>query len=271
MTDIMSNPIIWLISLFCTVGGFLIALLSIKTKTKILSVYSKRTEIIRAGKSQIQGLEVKYENRIIENLYSSNITIWNSGNEIIKKEDIVKNCQLAVKTIANNGDILDAYIVGKTEKTNEFSIIYQDETKVVIDFDYVEPKDGFSLQVIHTGNCGLACDIKIMGGKMIRYRRVSRGNGEKGKIFSFIASIMLLLFLVISILATLLDAWDVCGFHQLYKDFLTYEINPTLNKILSIISAIILIPLFYFLINSWRTEFKKGVPEKIRKLTEDIE
>ena len=90
------------------------------------------------------------------------MAIWNSGNITINNTDIVKTRELTFATDEENV-ILDAEILGVSEETNKFSLLFIDNKTVKLIFDYLDKKDGIVIQIIHTGlseNLLLSCKIK---------------------------------------------------------------------------------------------------------------
>lgn len=170
LKNMMGSPIAWgILSLFAVFS----ALFAVYTwiagkKKKQFSLVCKTNEVIASGKSKIEKLFIQYDGEKIENLSVTKFYIWNSGNEVINKSDIVGSRPLSI-ICSEPASILDAQIIKANEETNAFSIDETNNQRVIFDFDYVDQGDGFVVQILHTGQAiDLDLDCKIKGGKEIR-------------------------------------------------------------------------------------------------------
>lgn len=148
------------------VYGFILQ--RINKEKKELSYVKKSNALIRGKKSKYEKLSIVYAGQQIESVCVSNIVLWSSGNRTLSSSDLVETKEVTV-TAADNNVILDVEIVSTSEETNKFSIIKVDDHCVKVIFDYVDPKDGLAIQIIHTGmedSISLSCKIK--GGKPLR-------------------------------------------------------------------------------------------------------
>ena len=91
LEELMTNPYAWLILAVCTIFGAIYSFYaSAKGKEKKEISYTINTyEIVRSGKNIIPEFEVLYRRKPVSNLTVSRIVIWNSGNRMLKSEDIV--------------------------------------------------------------------------------------------------------------------------------------------------------------------------------------
>ena len=170
LKNMMGSPIAWGILSLIAVFSLLFAIYTwiVGKKKKQVSIVCETNEVIASGKSKIEKLYIQYDGEEIDNLSVTKFYIWNSGNEVINNTDIVGRRPLSI--ICSEPDsILDIQIIKANEETNAFSIAEIKNQRVSFDFDYIEPGDGFVVQILHTGKAiDLDLDCKIKGGKEIR-------------------------------------------------------------------------------------------------------
>ena len=167
LKNMMGSPIAWGILSLIAIFSALFAIYTwiAGKKKKQFSLVCKTNEVIASGKSKIDKLFIQYDGETIENLSITKFYIWNSGNEVINKSDIVNSRPLSIIG-SEPASILDAQIIKANEETNAFSIVDIKKQRVAFDFDYVDQGDGFVVQILHTGQAiDLDLDCKIKGGK----------------------------------------------------------------------------------------------------------
>lgn len=131
--------------------------IAIKNKRKIDFNYEKKSfNLIDESKNKFPGLEVKYAGTRIEDFSVTQIAIWNCGNRIIDSKDFATSGALTITSIGNN-QILDAAIMNVSDVSNDIYIENRNN-KISINFEYLNPRQGVSLQIIHTGN---SSDLKL--------------------------------------------------------------------------------------------------------------
>jgi hypothetical protein len=118
-------------------------------KRKILAYSYKQKAIIKDFKNEINGLEIKYNENLIEDLTSTNIGIWNKGRDPIKRGDIAPKAPIEIQFKENIiGDPTVLFI-----KTMENQInLSKKGKKIVVDFDFLDFEDGITIQVFHTSS-----------------------------------------------------------------------------------------------------------------------
>lgn len=148
-------------------GGILTAILSLITnKKKQLSYKIDTYNLISKKVNNISGLEIKYNSLPIENLYSSTITIKNTGNKSIHSGDIALISPLSVNT---NGKFIlanDSSQIPNLSK-KEYDIQLHPQiiknsicSKILIAFDYIPSKGTISFSLFHTGDISFTGTIK---------------------------------------------------------------------------------------------------------------
>lgn len=201
LEKLMNNPYAWGILALLTIISFVYAVvIQQKSKEKKIFSYIKKTnELIAAKKSTYDNLYISYCGQQIESFCVSKFVVWNSGNRILNSSDMVDSKELTFKVNEEN-KILDAEIIGVSEVTNNFYIKKKEEKEIKINFDYVEKKDGFVIQIMHTGSEKDICvECKIKGGLPIKNeddKSVPRKivNIFSSKVFIKISIVLILLY-----------------------------------------------------------------------------
>lgn len=173
--NLKNNSTVWLVLSLCSLIGvpsFIFAIYTWcrgKTK-KELSFFKNRYQIVESGRSSIPKFQIFFSGKEINDLTITKFAIWNSGNDVIRREDMVSDNPLCIKC-KDDAKILDAKIIAKNEDTNRFSVHRVTTTEVEIDFEYVDKREGIVLQIMHSGDSSdLFLDYKIKGGKKITAR-----------------------------------------------------------------------------------------------------
>lgn len=181
LENLMSSPIAWavlsILTLFSTV--FAIYTWAAGKKRKQFSVFCKTDEIIIAGKSNVNKLQISYDGQEITDLSCTKFYIWNSGNTVLNATDIVSSRPVCIR---NTGDavILNADIVRVSEETNNFAIRSITSQSIEMSFDYANHGEGFVLQILHTGKSkDLAMNCKIKGGSETKDRSIAARNSKE--------------------------------------------------------------------------------------------
>lgn len=158
-------------------------------RKKEVSCYKNSYTIVKGGKSLLPDLELTYKNEQIKELVITKYAIWNSGNEVLYREDIVEIKPLQVTCNGETTRILDVKILQESDNTNQFIIADVNKEHARIDFDYVAPKDGIVIQVIHTGEAqDIIVECKIKGGKKVRILN----KDKKHKYSKFVENVMII-------------------------------------------------------------------------------
>lgn len=211
LKSLMNNPYAWAFLGACTIFSVLFGIWQwFKSKRKKeLSCYRNHYRIVKGGKSLFPDLELKYKDEKIEELVITKYAIWNSGNEVLHKEDIVEIKPLQVYCSEENTRILDVKILQESEDTNQFVIAGVNKECARIDFDYIAPKDGIVVQIMHTGEPqDIKVGCKIKGGRNVRRLNKDkkyRYNKLAEKVMTFFVGILVFVMLFFMLLAILMS------------------------------------------------------------------
>lgn len=268
VTGLMNNPYAWLFLAFCTIAAFVFAIYTwiVGKKKKEFSYFSNSYKIIQKGKSSIPQLQLTYENRNIEDLSITKYAIWNSGNEVINTNDIVSEKPLKI-TASSDAVILNTEVIAESEETNKFIIDKQQENFSTINFDYVDPRDGVVIQIIHTGEY-LEFDGKIKGGKKLK----NLNKRESGKKISRKAArkILTILLCIEGMLITVMASFTfLISWRVIPKELLKVTDDAEIIvKVLSTIMIILAIFVIYTLYDRLKRIYYINIPPKLRQKIE---
>ena len=152
------------------VGGLVISsffyFIGIKRKSLIYDITT--TTLVSKNATQIENLNITYDNKPIRNLYTSTIKIKNDSNSIIEPDDFAPSVPLSLIT---NGEFLASSDTGVklfSENNNDYNNVYPlfevDDNnickKLIIHFDYISKKETISCTVFHTGSLNVNGKLK---------------------------------------------------------------------------------------------------------------
>jgi len=140
--------------------------------------------------SLAEGLEIRFQGRTVPSVISSTIAVWNDGNALIDQSQLETSDRLRI-VVRGERAILQASVQSTSRKANEVSLREPtDDGMIELDFDYLDPADGFIVQVLHSGSygsAGMAGSIKGMPEGPTRWRK----KGPHGMLASvFLATII---------------------------------------------------------------------------------
>lgn len=105
------------------------------------------------GKNEVtpEEIEIFFKGIKVPRVIKTTIIIWNSGTKTIHGENIVKNDSLRLE-FENEQKIIGASILLRTKEVNEFEISTNADKKNIlnINFEYLDPQDGVTIEILHT-------------------------------------------------------------------------------------------------------------------------
>ncbi|MFT3911426.1 MAG: hypothetical protein QM737_18530 [Ferruginibacter sp.] len=133
--------------------------LFIKSKKKKRPQYSKRSINVISDKIQSVGdIKISYQGKNVNNLTVTKIVIFNSGNETINNDDQAASDKLRI--IASDGvELLGTEVLFMSSSANNINFTINDNV-VDLQFDYLDPNQGFIIKIIHSGKNSSALDVK---------------------------------------------------------------------------------------------------------------
>lgn len=255
--SLMANPYAWAILSLSTIISLLFGIYTwiVGHKSKEISIDYYTNQIIKQGKTPISKLSIKFDDKTIQDLSSSIFYIWNSGNDVIRDNDIVKARPLGIKSKREN--ILDIQILKQSDISNAFTINTISQTNTIILFDYINSNEGVKIQILHTGQIDdLSIDCKIKGGKEIRdCTKIRKDKGTIGLLKDFEREVMpMLVFLVGGILSIIV----------LGKFGFMYQEHKTVVLIISMGFSIVTIVLYANMKRKIRQAFHRVIPNNLK-------
>jgi len=103
-------------------------------------------------------VDVRYHDVSVQSLSKTYIAFWNAGRKTIPGSDIVRGDPIRFR-FAGECKVLDTRIIRRSREVNQAVLTHHDD-EVQLDFDFLDPKDGIILEVVHTG---IGIDVKCAG------------------------------------------------------------------------------------------------------------
>lgn len=104
-------------------------------------------------------VEISFSGQIVPCISSNTIVIWNCGNQTISGDDLVNKDPLRLE-VPDDNRILKYRVLKQTRDVNEWKFDQSDDKILNLTFDYLDPGDGISLEVIHTAT---GRDLEVTG------------------------------------------------------------------------------------------------------------
>lgn len=193
--NFLQNNWVLLLTTFFTIIGLPLSIYFYfkSKKEKILKLEVKSNNIFKNFESIIENIKITCDDKNISTLTITNILMWCDGKETIYDKDIATQMPLVIK--AKEGkEILKAKIVSSNNSTNNIVLEKLENNSYKINFEYLDNKDGFIIQVIHTGNN--SNDIIINGKIKGMKGNIEKKYSENGKILKKVLRNKLLKYFV---------------------------------------------------------------------------
>lgn len=104
-------------------------------------------------------LEVIFQGKKVNRITITQFVIWNSGNTTINQDQLVDKDHFRIDLQSNN-QILKTQILKTTRDVNSANIAIASEKSAEIDFIFLDPGDGFTIEITHAGKLG---ELKVAG------------------------------------------------------------------------------------------------------------
>lgn len=167
-----NSDLVWLILSLCTIIGVPLAIYFGRKSQmkKIINAVISSNELIINKQPNISKVKILYDNEVVETLTVTKLTFWSKTPPTINRADIIDDEPLAI--FSKNGKILDVSVLNGDNTSNKVAVSLTNDTTANITFNYLDPKEGGIIQIIHTGDIN-SIDItrKIKGGevKIMKY------------------------------------------------------------------------------------------------------
>ncbi len=110
-------------------------------------------------------VKIQFEGRKVDCVTVSRVVLWNAGNVTINGSEIVASDPLRLQLTAD-GEILKVDILKVSREVNEIRLLPKNDSRNIVSvvFDYLDPNDGATLQVLHSATRGgIICEGTIRG------------------------------------------------------------------------------------------------------------
>lgn len=201
--DIVANPYFGLIGFIIGLAGLIFSYYVAKRdrRSKELHCALVSTNIVSKSETLFPKLSITYDDKNLESLTVTKIRIKNTGSEVVKINDIAQADPITFSARKNSDVLLlDFGISYVSDKLNNFELNKSDDNnKVSVKFDYIEPKDFIIVQILHTGkqNNDIEVTGTVIGAKNPLLRKEPKGNTQfQRAVFSRPRLSMLIILLV---------------------------------------------------------------------------
>lgn len=237
MKFLQNSWIVFITTTFTIIGIPLSIYLYFKSKKeKSLKFEIKSNNIFKNFESIIENVKVTCKNKNISTLTITKILMWCNGKETIYDTDIATQMPLIIKT-REDKDILEAKVISSNNLANNVHLEKLENNLYKINFEFLDNKDGFIIQVVHTGNNSndIIVDGKIKGIKKNIGNKFPQKKGILEKISEYEIFENFILFILGGIAILIILSFIGYIFLYLYALFFREESLKIASHILFII------------------------------------
>lgn len=121
-----------------------------KRKAKPSIQFSRITILSPRSEEVPSDVEILYKGNRIEQLFKTNVIFWNDGTETLHGSSLVDDSPIQI-AFEEGETILRHQIVKETRPVNRSRLetVEGKSHAVNIQFDYLDPKDGFNIEILH--------------------------------------------------------------------------------------------------------------------------
>lgn len=155
------------LNLFLSIGGFVVGILGfvsgavfyLKGKSKKILEYKKTsTNLITQDIADIPNLKISVGDEPTSDLTSTTVQFTNAGNVSIKLSDIATIKIISSGHFFNSDDISSDHVLSDNKYLKP-SVAISDNHKIKINFNYLKPRQSFSITVLHDGKIDVIGDL----------------------------------------------------------------------------------------------------------------
>lgn len=123
------------------------------------------TVVDAADSAFTSSITVNYKGMEIPRATLSQVSIWNDGNQTIRRSDITPRKPLLL-SVPGGQHILQISLTHMADEAMDAHLIPEDEGAIGVTFEYIDPRQGFIFDVLHTGThkdiefCGVLISAK---------------------------------------------------------------------------------------------------------------
>lgn len=229
----LQNPwVVFITTTFTIIGIPLTIYTYFKTKKeKSLKFEIKSNNIFKNFESIIENIKITCEDKNISTLTITKILIWCNGKETIYDTDIAQKMPLLIKT-REGIDILEAKIIFSNNQANNINLEKLENNNYKINFEFLDKKNGFIIQVVHTGKDSddIIVDGKIKGIEKNIGNNFPKKKGILDKIFEYRFALTFFgIFIIFILFLTLICSLVFSLMYVYYLFFKREELNIVLH------------------------------------------
>lgn len=150
--------------------------------------------IIISADAEIIDLEIFYQGKRVPNMLRRNVLIWNNGKGVLLGTSVVKLNPIRIEAI-KGGTLLAAMVTISNSNSSQFTSSMTNEGAAVIDFDYMNSKQGCIVQILYSSSKGEDACIQVNGD--LRGARIMQYESKRylSNTLTFCVSMLLFLFI----------------------------------------------------------------------------
>ena len=177
-------------------------------------VYATRSfSVADVTKKRIGGLKLSFGGKEVKKFSITKVLFINKGRHALRREDLAYADPLRIE-VRGSGEILEGQIIAVTNEAIRAEINCEGDARWVFSFDYLNPKDGFVIQVAHTGD-----HIDVVGQLIDSRPVVRRDFGQGGDSMShFLDSLMIIPIVMLMFAGSeLMSAYEDWSLERLFN------------------------------------------------------
>ncbi|QCL83889.1 hypothetical protein CFBP5875_04555 [Agrobacterium pusense] len=119
-------------------------------KSRLAYAFENSTIVSETNAAFSDSITVSYNGVEIPRATLTKVYVWNDGNQTIRRADITPKKPLAL-TVPGNHRILQRSVASMADSAMDVALSPEDQGAISISFEYLEPRQGFICDVLHTG------------------------------------------------------------------------------------------------------------------------
>lgn len=158
------------------IGGIVVGLVGIiisvflyfrSKNKKVLEYHTNSFQLISKKINNISDISIKIDNQSVDDLVLTTIKFINAGNQVIASSDFAVLEPLGIIFKNNFFGSQQRFQCSADNPNSLPSIKIIDDKTLYIEFDFLNPKQSFSVTILHKGSFEIIGDLK--GGKKLEY------------------------------------------------------------------------------------------------------
>jgi len=111
----------------------------------------------------LPGVKLRVKGSTITELFVTSVAIWNRESQPIRGANDVPTAERLKVEVGPHGRILNAEVTASTALANRVVLEVASPAAVIANFEYLDPRDGFVVRLIHTGSTAVAVSGRVIG------------------------------------------------------------------------------------------------------------